>query len=89
VEFLVNHEVPFVLVFTKTDKCSPTQVQTHIEQFKEAMLAWTANLPIILTCSAYERKGRNALLKIIEEALGPEQKRPQVARTPAKRNTPW
>jgi GTP-binding protein len=89
VEFLVNHEVPFVLVFTKTDKCSPTQVQTHIEQFKEAMLAWTANLPIILTCSAYERKGRNALLKIIEEALEPEQKRPQVARTPAKRNTPW
>lgn len=89
VEFLVNHEVPFVLVFTKTDKCSPTQVQNHIDQFKEAMRAWTANLPVIVTCSAYERTGRNALLKIIDEALEPEQKRPQAARAPAKRNTPW
>jgi hypothetical protein len=44
---------------------------------------------LVIKCSAHERKGRNALLKVIDEALEPEQKRPQAAKTPAKRKTPW
>lgn len=88
-EFLVDNEVPFVLVFTKMDKAGAKEAQRNIEAFKTRLAEWTANLPQVLTCSAVERQGRNALLKVIDEALEPEQKRPHPVKPPPKRSTPW
>ncbi len=89
VEFLVDNEVPFVLVFTKTDRAGATLTAKNIEAFKARLAEWTANLPLILTCSSVERSGRNALLKVIDESLEPEQKKAQPAKQPKKRATPW
>jgi GTP-binding protein len=89
VEFLVDNEVPFVLVFTKIDKVGGVRSEENIALFTARLAEWTANLPLVLKCSAHARQGRNALLKVIDEALEPEQKRPQAAKQPAKRKTPW
>lgn len=89
VEFLVDNEVPLVLVFTKTDKAGPTLAQANIDAFKARLAEWTANLPVILTCSAVKGTGRAELLKIIDAGLEPEHKKPHPPKAPKKRNTPW
>ncbi len=68
-EWLVDNEVPFVLVFTKTDKVSATKVQTNIAALKERLSQWCEKLPEIITCSSVERRGRKELLEVIEQAL--------------------
>lgn len=73
VEWLVDNGVPFVLVFTKTDKVKPEVVQANIEAFKERISEWCETLPAILTCSATEQSGRGTLLDVIDEALAAER----------------
>jgi len=73
VEWLVENSLPFVLVFTKTDKVSATTVQTNIAAFKERLAEFCESLPEILTCSAQKRLGRGALLAVIKTALAGAQ----------------
>ncbi len=40
VQWLARNQVPFVLVFTKTDKVLATIVEANIAAFKEAISAW-------------------------------------------------
>jgi GTP-binding protein len=68
-EWLVRHAVPFVLVFTKTDKVSAATVQTNIAAFTERISAWFEKLPAVFTCSAETEQGRQELLGVIDEAL--------------------
>jgi hypothetical protein len=73
VEWLAEHALPFVLVFTKTDQVKPDVVAANIAAFKERISEWCETLPEILTCSATAQLGRGALLDIIGEALATEQ----------------
>lgn len=73
VEWLVGNSVPFVLVFTKTDKVKPAEVQINIEAFKERIAEWCEALPEIITCSTTAQRGRSALLAVIDEALAAAQ----------------
>ena len=88
IDWLAGIEAPFVLVFTKTDKCSPAQVRGNIEAFQERISPWFETLPRSFTCSAVARVGREELLRFIGSILPP---RPQkMNRKPApRRNTPW
>lgn len=87
-EGLVDHEIPFVLVFTKIDRVSPAKIQENMEAFKTRLSEICVQLPEILTCSSVTRQGRHALLALIESLLTPEQKRRRVQKgTPRK--TPW
>ena len=69
VEWLVRHAVPFVLVFTKTDKVSAVIVQTNIAAFTDRISAWFEKLPAMFTCSAETGQGRQELLGVIEEQM--------------------
>lgn len=68
-EWLADHAVPFVLVFTKTDQVKPEAVRTNIEAFKARLSEWCEALPEIVTCSATEKIGRGALLGLVKEAI--------------------
>lgn len=68
VEWLVRHAVPFVLVFTKTDKVSPATTQTNIAAFTDRISAWFEKLPAMFTCSGKSGQGRQELLAVIAEA---------------------
>lgn len=68
-EWLVTNSIPFVLVFTKTDKVGAAKVQANIAAFTERIAECCATLPHILTCSATARLGRGALLTVIKEAI--------------------
>ncbi|HXI69484.1 MAG TPA: ribosome biogenesis GTP-binding protein YihA/YsxC [Verrucomicrobiae bacterium] len=69
VEWLASNTVPFVLVFTKTDRVSSKTVQANIAAFTDRISGWSVNLPEIFTCSAKTKQGRKELLAVIEEAM--------------------
>jgi GTP-binding protein len=69
VEWLARNAVPFVLVFTKTDKETPPTVQANIAAFMESISAWFEQPPAYFTCSAAKAQGRPELLGVIDEAL--------------------
>jgi GTP-binding protein len=69
VEWLARHAVPFVLVFTKTDRETPAVVQGNIAAFQERIAVWFEQPPASFTCSAAKEEGRPELLAVIGEAL--------------------
>jgi len=69
VEWLARNAVPFVLVFTKTDKVTSAMVQANITAFTARIAGWFEKLPVIFTCSATTEQGRQELLGVIDEAM--------------------
>lgn len=69
VSWLIDTEIPFALIFTKTDKVKPKVVNKNINQFKEAMKDFSSGEPIVFQSSATTRDGRNEILAFIEEAM--------------------
>ena len=69
VEWLVSNAVPFVLVFTKTDKISAATAQTNLAAFMARIAAWFEKSPSVFTCSAETGQGRQELLGVIDEAM--------------------
>jgi GTP-binding protein len=67
VEWLVRHALPFVLVFTKTDKVSAATVEANVTGFTARISAWFEKPPAVFTCSAETGQGRQALLGVIAE----------------------
>jgi GTP-binding protein len=95
VEWLALKQVPFVLVFTKTDKSSADEVQANIAAFKERITKWFAQLPATFTCSAKTEAGRPELLAVIDEqlaaikALSPSTpSSPKNSPSPVRKNRP-
>jgi len=105
VGWLVGNEVPFVLVFTKTDKVSAEMAHANIAAFMERISAWFEQPPAIFTCSAETGQGRQELLGVIDEAMtaiqaeakqagiSSEDSAPQIPKETRKRrpdlNRPW
>jgi GTP-binding protein len=69
VAWLARNEVPFVLVFTKTDKNSADAVQVNIAAFTARISGWFEKLPAMFTCSANTEQGRQDLLGVIDELM--------------------
>ena len=69
VGWLAQNDVPFVLVFTKTDRSAAEKIQANIDAFTARISSWFPELPTILTCSATTGAGREKLLNVIQESL--------------------
>jgi GTP-binding protein len=69
VEWLVRHAVPFIFVFTKTDKVSTVTAQANMAAFADRISAWFEKPPAVFTCSAATRQGRQELLGVIDEEM--------------------
>lgn len=69
-EFMKKMEqdrIPFVMVFTKSDKISQTQISKNIKHYKTEMLKEWGSLPEIFITSSEKKKGRSEILKFIEK----------------------
>ena len=82
VEWLVRHAVPFVLVFTKTDKVSAAVAQANVAAFTDRISAWFKKPPAVFTCSAATRQGRQALLGVIDGEMTAINTAAHLARAP-------
>ncbi|QQL44538.1 ribosome biogenesis GTP-binding protein YihA/YsxC [Sulfuriroseicoccus oceanibius] len=68
-QWLMDSEIPFILVFTKTDKSKSGKVSANITAFTDAMSEWCEGLPRIFTCSSKTGSGRTPLLEFIDQCL--------------------
>jgi GTP-binding protein len=67
IQVLGHMGVPFVLVFTKTDKQSDQKTQVNIAAFKRTLLQTWEELPRLFITSSTEKKGRDEILQFIAE----------------------
>jgi GTP-binding protein len=58
--------LPFVIIFTKSDKISKVQLDKNINDYKKRMLQEWETMPLYFTSSATKRKGREEILNYIE-----------------------
>jgi len=61
--------VPMVIIFTKADKLSKTDLQKNISQFKKRLQEDWDELPPMIISSSKTKSGKEEILKCIEEAM--------------------
>lgn len=59
--------LPFLLVFTKTDKTRPGQLSKNIQLFRNELLKTWESLPPHIKTSAIDKRGQEELLSYIEK----------------------
>ena len=67
--WLGDNEVAFVILFTKTDKLSKTQLSANIASYQKALSVTWAELPLIIPTSAETKSGREEVLDTIGNVL--------------------
>lgn len=73
IEWLGDSQIPFVLVYTKTDKIKQKEKNANIKAMKEALSEEWEELPMIIETSATTGAGKDELLAFIQstnERLG-------------------
>lgn len=73
IQWLAENEIPFVLVFTKTDKLGKTVLLKNIEEYKLELLKQWEELPKIFITSAEKKTGLSEIATYIEQ-LNPQFK---------------
>jgi GTP-binding protein len=66
---MVEDEIPFYIVFTKSDKLSQKQVNESVELYKNFLLEMWDELPPLFITSAEKHVGREYILKSIDELI--------------------
>ncbi len=66
-EWMGEKEIPFVIVFTKLDKLTPSEKQNVIQAYKDKMLEEWETLPQDFLTSSQANEGRDEILNFIEE----------------------
>ena len=69
VDWMVNCGLPFILVFTKTDKLSRAAAQANIDAFLMRLQEISPDAPAVLASSSKLSHGRSEILELIETAL--------------------
>jgi len=66
-EWLGQNQIPFVIVFTKMDKLSSSQLNKNISKYKAEMLKTWEDIPQTFRSSAESGLGKIEILKFIEQ----------------------
>lgn len=63
--WLGEHNIPFVIAYTKSDKCSANELKTNIANIEKAFLEHWESMPQSFITSAETRKGKEEVLEFI------------------------
>lgn len=64
-----ENQLPFSMVFTKTDKLSNVELQKNLAAYKREMLKCWEEMPPMFTTSSVSGQGREELLNYIQELI--------------------
>ena len=64
-QWLAENQIPFSIIFTKTDKLSKNNLAKNLKDFKKKMLENWSELPNILLSSAHKKEGLEEILNYI------------------------
>lgn len=67
IEWLGINGVPFAIVFTKSDKLKPEEIELNVQKYKETLLEKWNELPEIFITSADSFTGKSELLGYIHQ----------------------
>lgn len=67
IDWLGEHGISFVIVYTKTDKLKPHEVEHNIERIREELLKTWSELPQQFITSSKSKLGRDDVLSFIAE----------------------
>lgn len=67
-EWLGENEIPFVIIFTKTDKLTSQKLQKNIDEYKKQLLTTWEELPPSYITSSEKRVGKDEILYLISES---------------------
>ncbi|MGN0033010.1 MAG: ribosome biogenesis GTP-binding protein YihA/YsxC [Candidatus Limimorpha sp.] len=59
--------IPFIIIFTKTDKIGTGKLAENIQVYKNTLLEQWEELPIMIATSSEKKTGRDEILDLIEE----------------------
>jgi GTP-binding protein len=62
-----EHALPFVLIFTKSDKLGPNQLGKNIKDYQQKLLTEWEELPLSLITSSKSGRGKEEILELIDE----------------------
>lgn len=60
-----DNQIPFVLVYTKSDKLSKSKVEQNIKNYKQELSKYWEEIPEIFITSATKKFGRDKILQFI------------------------
>lgn len=69
INWLGVNQVPFAIIFTKTDKVSSSVLEQNIEMHKKVLMETWEELPQIFTTSCVTRTGREDVLNYIDRVF--------------------
>lgn len=69
VSWLIEAQLPFALIFTKTDKSKPKVVSKNLGLFLDRMKEFSEGEPVYFETSTSTRSGRKEVLDFIETAI--------------------
>lgn len=65
IEWLGSHQVPFALIFTKSDKLKTEEIEPNVQKYKDKLLEKWESLPEIFVSSAEKFTGKEEILSYI------------------------
>lgn len=69
INWLGENRVPFIILYTKSDRCKAAELEQNIAAFREALLEYWDVLPPDVTTSATQQTGRDEVFQIIQDTL--------------------
>ena len=73
-EMLGKEQIPFVRIFTKSDKLKPQNIVKQIREYDKKMLETWEELPLTFVTSSVTRSGRKEILDFIEQIVNKSRK---------------
>ncbi len=67
IDFLGSSSIPFIILFTKTDKIKPKQVDLNLNNYKEHLKQTWEVVPTFIASSVVNKTGRKEILDFISE----------------------
>ena len=67
IDHLGESGIPFVIIFTKTDKISQSKLNVNVSAYKAKLLESWEELPLFFFTSTLQKKGKDEILNYIEE----------------------
>ena len=68
-QWMGEEEIPFTIVFTKTDKLSKAELHKNISLYQKSMLTTWEEMPEFFISSAEKKTGKEDILAYIEENI--------------------
>lgn len=68
-EWLGEHEIPFSIIFTKSDKLAKTVLPQNVENYRQEMLKVWEEMPPYFLSSSLKKKGSEEILSYLDKML--------------------